>query len=68
VARRDEDGRYALTDVTVALDVELAPAPTGEALGELVAKAERDCFVAASLRSAPRYEWTVNGARLGGGA
>jgi uncharacterized OsmC-like protein len=68
VAKRADDGRYALVDVTITLDVELEPALSGDALRELLAKAERDCFVGASLRAVPRCEWTVNGARLGGGA
>jgi len=28
---------------------------------ELVAKAERDCFVGASLTVKPEYRWLVNG-------
>ena len=28
---------------------------------ELLSKAERDCFVGASLTAKPRYRWTVNG-------
>ena len=31
-------------------------------LADLLAKAERDCFVGASLTVKPRYRWTVNGA------
>jgi organic hydroperoxide reductase OsmC/OhrA len=61
VTRRDEDGRYALVEVDVALDVRLDPAPDDAALAELLANAERDCFVSASLRARPRYAWTVNG-------
>jgi hypothetical protein len=30
----------------------------------LVAKAERDCFVGASLRIEPVYRWTVDGKRV----
>jgi organic hydroperoxide reductase OsmC/OhrA len=68
VARRDADGRFALVAVEVALEVELDPAPGPEALRDLLARAERDCFVGASLTAAVRYAWTVNGARLGDGA
>jgi organic hydroperoxide reductase OsmC/OhrA len=60
VTKREEDGRYALVEVDCGLDVELEPLPTGEALAELLALAERDCFVGASLTSPPRYEWRVN--------
>jgi len=61
VTKRESDGRYAFVEVDVQLDVELEPAPDGEAVLELVAKAERDCFVGASLTTKPRYTWTVNG-------
>ena len=64
VTKRDSDGRYAFVQLDVSLDVELAPAPTGDGIRELVAKAERDCFVGASLTARPRYHWTVNGEEL----
>jgi organic hydroperoxide reductase OsmC/OhrA len=62
VTRRDEDGRFAIVEVDLALDVRLDPAPDEAALADLLARAERDCFVGASLRATPRYAWTVNGA------
>jgi hypothetical protein len=43
----------------VRADVTISPAPPD--LRELLAKAERDCFVGASLTVAPLYAWTVNG-------
>ena len=43
-------------------DVTLEPRP--QSLRELVAKAERDCFIGASLTARPRYHWTVNGEEL----
>jgi len=61
VTKREEDGRYAIVEVECGLDVELEPLPEGEALAELLALAERDCFVGASLTAPPRYEWRVNG-------
>lgn len=61
VTKRDEDGRYALAEVECGLDIELDPLPEQDALAELLDLAERDCFVGASLRAAPRYEWRVNG-------
>jgi organic hydroperoxide reductase OsmC/OhrA len=64
VTRRDSDGRYAFVELDVQLKVELDPTPDGEAVRELVAKAERDCFVGASLTAKPRYAWTVNGKDL----
>ena len=60
VTRREEDGRYAFVAISCSLDVEL-DRPPDDALGELLAKAERDCFVGASLTAPPRYRWRVNG-------
>jgi organic hydroperoxide reductase OsmC/OhrA len=61
VTRRPEDERYAFVKIECALDAQLDPAPGHDALTELLAKAERDCFVAASLRVAPSYRWRING-------
>ena len=61
MAKREDDGRYAFTEIECGLDVRLDPALAGDALAELLDLAERDCFVGASLRTAPRYEWRVNG-------
>jgi len=61
VTKRDEDGRYAFVEIEATLDVQLAPAPTTEELGRLVAKAEAGCFVGNSLTANPRYRWIVNG-------
>jgi uncharacterized OsmC-like protein len=57
VTRRLDDGRYAFVEITCRLDVELAPAPAD--LEALLAKAERDCFVGASLTPEPNYVWNV---------
>ena len=59
-----EDGRYAFVEIDVELDLELEPVPPGEELAALLAKAERDCFVGASLKPSPRYRWRVNGRDL----
>jgi organic hydroperoxide reductase OsmC/OhrA len=61
VTRRDEDQRYAFVDIECRLDVELEHTRPPDDLADLVAKAERDCFVSASLTSRPRFGWTVNG-------
>ena len=61
VAKREDDGRFAFAEIECGLDVELDPLPQGDDLGELLDLAERDCFVGASLRPSPRYEWRVNG-------
>jgi uncharacterized OsmC-like protein len=57
VTKRDEDGRYAFVEVECRLDVQLRPAP--DDVPALLAKAERDCFVGASLTVEPRYVWNV---------
>ena len=61
VTRRDEDGRYAFVEIDVRLEIELDSAVVGDDLGALLAKAERDCFIGASLTAKPSYRWTVNG-------
>lgn len=62
VTVRETDGRYAFVQIKVELDVTLDPTPPS--VRQLVAKAERDCFVGASLTTKPRYRWTVNGEEL----
>ena len=59
VTRRESDGRYAFVKIDAELDVTLDPAP--QDVRELLARAERDCFVSASLNLTPSYAWTVNG-------
>lgn len=61
VTRREEDGRFAFAEIAVSFDVTLDPAPAAADVGELLARAERDCFVGASLTVKPDYRWTVNG-------
>lgn len=65
ITRRGTDGRYAIAEADVALAVEIEPEPGPEELADLLAKAERDCFVSASLAVEPRYRWTVNGRTIG---
>ena len=57
VTKRDSDGRYAFVEIDVELEVELDPTPDDR--DELLQKAERDCFVGASLQPPPRYRWRV---------
>jgi organic hydroperoxide reductase OsmC/OhrA len=64
ITRRDVDGRYAFIRIEAALDVELEPEPAADDVRELLAKAERDCFISASLAVEPRYVWRVNGTAL----
>ena len=64
VTRREDDGRFAFVEISVALDLTVAPRPEPTALQELLGKAQRDCFVGASLTAKPAYTWTINGEEL----
>jgi organic hydroperoxide reductase OsmC/OhrA len=61
VTKREDDGLYAFVDIETTLEVDIAPAPDVSALQELVARAERGCFVSNSLTARPRHRWVVNG-------
>jgi uncharacterized OsmC-like protein len=61
VTKRETDARYAMVETEVELAVELEPESDADALAELLARAERDCFVGSSLTAKPRYRWAVNG-------
>ena len=63
VTKREADDRYALVETHVELVVELEPEP--DTLAELLALAERDCFVGSSLTAGPSYRWIVNGRAVG---
>jgi hypothetical protein len=65
VTRRDADERYAVVESEADLSVELEPEPESSALAELLATAERDCFIGSSLTAKPSYRWTVNGRTVG---
>jgi uncharacterized OsmC-like protein len=59
VTKRETDDRYALVETGLELVVELEPEP--DAPDELLALAERDCFIGSSLTARPGYRWVVNG-------
>jgi len=61
VTKRKTDEPYALVETEVELTVGLAPEPEPKALAELLALAERDCFVCSSLAAMLSYLWVVNG-------
>jgi organic hydroperoxide reductase OsmC/OhrA len=61
VTRRAEDDRYGFSEIECRMDVKLDGEIEGDALRTLLSSAEWGCFVGASLRPAPRYEWRVNG-------
>jgi organic hydroperoxide reductase OsmC/OhrA len=65
VTKRESDDRYAVVDTDVELEVEIEPEPQPGALTELLALAERDCFIGSSLTAPPSYRWTVNGRTIG---
>jgi organic hydroperoxide reductase OsmC/OhrA len=58
VTQRESDGRYAFVGLSVRIDAQLTPRI--EDADDLIAKAERDCFVGASLVVKPEYEWHVS--------
>jgi organic hydroperoxide reductase OsmC/OhrA len=58
ITKRDSDGRYAFVEVGVEIDVTLDP--RADDPDALVAKAQRDCFVGASLTVEPEYLWRVS--------
>ena len=54
-----------MVETEVELAVELRPTPEPGALDELLALAERDCFVGSSLTAKPSYRWVVNDRAIG---
>jgi organic hydroperoxide reductase OsmC/OhrA len=58
VTKSGEDGRYRFVEIDVKIDAQLTPR-TNE-VDDLVAKAERDCFIGASLTIKPEYVWHVS--------
>ncbi len=61
VTKRAEDGRYAFVEVQCGLDVSLEPKVEAEDVQMLLDRAERDCFISASLTAPVEFEWRVNG-------
>lgn len=58
ITKHGEDGRYRFKEIDVRIDVQLTPR-TNEP-DDLIAKAERDCFISASLTVKPEYTWRVS--------
>jgi organic hydroperoxide reductase OsmC/OhrA len=58
ITRSGDDNRYRFVSIALRLDAQLQPR-TNEP-DDLIAKAERDCFVSASLTVKPEYEWHVS--------
>ncbi|HJV29234.1 MAG TPA: OsmC family protein [Gaiellaceae bacterium] len=61
VTKRETDDRYAVVEIAASYEIALEPDPGDDRTAELVFKAERDCFVGASLTAEPDYRWKVNG-------
>jgi uncharacterized OsmC-like protein len=61
VTKREDDGLYAFVEIEATYDVEISPPLAPAELTDLLARAERGCFVGNSLTARPRYRWTVNG-------
>jgi len=59
ITKRESDGRYATSETDVELEVRFRQRPGEDELAELLAKAERDCFIGASLTTKPTYRWSV---------
>lgn len=58
ITKSGDDGRYRFVHIAVRISAQLTPRASGT--DELIAKAERDCFVGASLRLKPEYAWHVS--------
>jgi organic hydroperoxide reductase OsmC/OhrA len=58
ITKSDRDGRYRFVEIAVEINARLTPR-TNE-VDDLIAKAERDCFVGASLTLKPEYTWHVS--------
>ncbi|MFL5955514.1 MAG: OsmC family protein [Gaiellaceae bacterium] len=58
VTKHGDDGRYRFKEIDVRIQAQLTPR-TNEP-DDLIAKAERDCFIGASLSVKAEYEWHVS--------
>ena len=59
VTRRETDGMFAFVEIACEADVAFDPKPDDAVVSELLSRAERDCFVGASLTAKPTYTWRV---------
>ena len=58
VTKSGEDARYRFVTIDVRINAQLTPRATD--VDDLLTKAERDCFIGASLTVKPEYEWHVS--------
>ena len=59
VTRPDDEDLYRFVSIEVDVDGELDPPLDDEARAELLARAQRGCFVGSSLVTKPEYRWHV---------
>jgi uncharacterized OsmC-like protein len=59
VARPDGEERFRFVQIEVEVEAEVDPRPGASELADLLALAERDCFVGSSLVAKPVYRWHV---------
>ena len=65
VTKRESDERYAFVEIECLCEVELDPLPAADEVRPLLERAERDCFIGASLTTPLRFVWRVNGSPVG---
>jgi organic hydroperoxide reductase OsmC/OhrA len=58
ITKFGEDGRYRFVEIDVRINAQLTPRM--DDVDDLVEKAERDCFIGASLTLKPEYVWHVS--------
>ncbi len=58
ITKSAPDDRYAFVSIEVRIEAQLTPRTTEP--DALIAKAERDCFVGASLKLKPTYDWQLS--------
>lgn len=58
ITKSGEDARYRFVTIDVRINAQLTPRAAD--VDDLLAKAERDCFIGASLTVKPGYEWHVS--------
>ena len=58
ITKPTPDDRYAFVSINVRIEAQLTPR-TNE-VDDLVEKAERDCFIGASLNLKPNYDWQLS--------
>jgi organic hydroperoxide reductase OsmC/OhrA len=64
VTKRDDDGLYAFVEIDATFVIDFDPAVGQDVARELIANAERGCFVGNSLTARPRYRWIVDGEEI----